>query len=113
MRLAAGLRPVFARTLRASRGIDEGRGQITATPSQLPGFSVSPLPPSWPISRGLARELVGEDTDAAGVGPGALLTVEQVVGVLTQAPPIRAPVWPGLFRDEEAARDFRISAGQR
>jgi hypothetical protein len=42
MRLAAELRPVFARILRASRGIGEGHGQITVTES-VAGFSFGPV----------------------------------------------------------------------
>lgn len=54
---AAELRPVFARTLRASRGIGEGQDQITATPVSCRGSRSASFPPSWPISPGLAREL--------------------------------------------------------
>jgi hypothetical protein len=94
MRLAADLRPVIARTLRASRGIGKGRhDQIAATPVSCRDSPSAPVGATalGPF-REVFRKLVGKDADAACLGLGALLMVEQLAGVLTEAQPIGAPV---------------------
>jgi hypothetical protein len=59
----------------------------------LPGFSFIPVgaTPLAHFARS-SRQLIGEDADAAFLGLSALLAVEQLADVLTQAQPIGASV---------------------
>ena len=72
MRLAAELRPVFARICELAEASAKASARLLQ-PQSVAGVLLRPrlVSPHWPISRGLARELVGGDADAACLGPRA------------------------------------------